>query len=64
MPEVGDTIRINYMKDEPQYAGKEGIITHIDNFGQLHGSWGGLAVIPDMDDYEVIERANDVQKPI
>ena len=56
----GDKIRINYMKDEPDYAGREGIVRTIDDFGQLHGSWGGLAVIPDMDDYEVIERADNV----
>ena len=57
MPEVGDTIRINYMKDEPQYAGKEGIIRTIDDFGQLHGSWGGLAVVPDIDEFEIIRKA-------
>ena len=54
MPKVGDTIRINYMKDEPQYTGKEGVITHIDDFGQIFGSWGGLAVVPDIDEFEVI----------
>lgn len=59
--QVGDKIRITYMKGEPNYTGKEGIVKTIDDFGQLHGSWGGLAVIPDMDEYEVIERASDVQ---
>ncbi len=59
MPEVGDTIRINYMKDEPQYAGKEGIITHIDDFLQLHGTWGSLAVIQDMDDFTIIKKRCD-----
>lgn len=57
MPEVGDTIRINYMKGEPQYTGKEGIITHIDDFGQLFGSWGGLAIVPDIDNFEIIKKA-------
>ena len=56
MPEVGDTIRINYMKDEPQYAGKEGVIRTIDDWGQLHGSWGGLAVVPDLDEFEIIKK--------
>jgi len=56
MPEVGDTIRINYMKNEPQYTGKEGVITHIDDFLQLHGTWGGLAVIQDMDDFTIIKK--------
>lgn len=57
MPEVGDTIRINYMKDEPQYTGKEGVITHIDDFQQLHGTWGDLAVIQDIDDFTIIKKA-------
>lgn len=56
MPEVGDTIRINYMKDEPQYTGREGVIRIIDDWGQLHGSWGGLAVVPDMDEFEIIKK--------
>ena len=56
MPEVGDTIRINYMKDEPQETGKEGVITHIDDFLQLHGTWSGLAVIQDIDDFTIIKK--------
>lgn len=56
MPEVGDTIRINYMDGEPQYTDKEGVITHIDDFGQIFGSWGGLAVVPDIDDFEIIKK--------
>ena len=58
--QIGDTIRITYMKGEPNYAGKEGVVKTIDDFGQLFGTWGGLAVIPDMDDFEVIERVIDV----
>lgn len=53
---IGDKIRINYMKGEPQYAGKEGTITHIDDFQQLFGTWGGLAVVPDMDDFTIIKK--------
>lgn len=58
MPEVGDTIRINYMKDEPHYTRREGVITHIDDFGQIFGSWGGLAIIPDMDDFTIIKKGD------
>ena len=48
------------MKDEPQMTGAEGTVRLIDDFGQIHCAEFGLAVIPDMDDYEVIERADNV----
>ena len=54
MAKVGDKIRIIDMAGEPQYCGREGEITHIDSIGQLHGTWGGCAVIPGEDSYEVI----------
>lgn len=56
MPEVGDTIRINYMKDEPQMTDKEGTIRLIDDYGQIHCQEFGLAVIPDIDDFEIIKK--------
>ena len=52
MYKVGDKIRIIDMMDEfsgKNYAGKEGTIEYIDSIGQLHGTWGGLAVIPEID---------------
>jgi hypothetical protein len=52
---VGDKIRIIHMEGEPQYTGKEGIVEFIDDAGQLHGSWGGLAILPDEDEWEVVE---------
>ena len=55
MPKIGDWIQIISMEGEPRYTGKIGQITHIDDMGQLHGTWGGLAVIPSEDDYEIIE---------
>lgn len=51
---VGDNIRIVEMIGEPQYNGKIGTIEHIDDAGQLHGSWGGLAVQADRDQWEKI----------
>lgn len=51
---VGDTIEIIYMKGEPWYTGRIGTITHIDDMGQLHGTWGGLAVIPKEDEFRII----------
>ena len=44
------------MAGEPDYAGKEGVVEHIDDIGQLHGTWGGLAVQPENDRFEVIEK--------
>lgn len=56
MAKIGDKIRIINMSDEPRYSGREGVITHIDDMGQLHGTWGGLAVIPGVDSFEIIEK--------
>ena len=48
---VGDALVILKLKGEKtdEYVGRFGIITHIDDMGQLHGTWGGLAVIPNED---------------
>lgn len=48
-------IRIREMEGEPDYTGREGICTRIDDCGQLHGTWGGLAIQPDRDYFSVIE---------
>lgn len=34
--------------------GKTGIVTSIDDAGQLHGDWGGLAVIPGEDRFSIL----------
>ena len=52
---IGDKIRIIYMEGEPQYIGREGIIEYIDDAGQVHGTWGGCALIPATDTWVVIE---------
>ena len=53
----GTRIRILRMEDrytpEP-YDGREGTVDYIDSVGQLHGSWGGLAVIPYEDEFEIL----------
>lgn len=51
---IGKKIRIIYMEGEPQYTEKEGIIKHIDSLGQLHGTWGSCAIIPEQDKFIVI----------
>lgn len=53
---VGDTIRIIHLKGEDcKYDSRTGVVNHIDDMGQLHGTWGGLAVIPEEDSFEVID---------
>lgn len=55
MVKVGGKIRIVFMDDEPLYCGKFGIVEHIDDIGQIHGSWGGCALIPGVDRFEIVE---------
>lgn len=50
----GDEIKIIKMEGEPQYKGKTGTVELIDGIGQIHGSWGGCALIPGIDEFEVI----------
>ena len=55
MVKVGDKIRIIHMQgEEDGYNGREGVVEYIDGIGQLHGTWGCLAVIPDYDEYEIL----------
>ena len=58
----GDTIRIIRMNDyggkdlqARMYNGRSGLVDYIDSLGQLHGTWGGLALIPEVDDFEIVE---------
>lgn len=56
MVKQGDKIRIISMDGEPQYEGKEGVVEHIDDIGQIHGTWGGCALIPGVDSFEIISK--------
>ena len=51
---IGDEIKIISMQGEPDYTGRTGIVMRIDAIGQLHGTWGGLAVIPEEDTFQII----------
>ena len=54
--EIGTKIRINHLRDENDlYDGREGVVEHIDSIGQLWGTWGGLAVIPKVDNFEILK---------
>lgn len=52
----GDTVKIIEMQGEPHYNGKTGEVKHIDDMGQIHGTWGGLAIAPEADKIEIIKR--------
>ena len=54
MPKIGDKIRIINMDGEPDYTGRIGTVTYIDDAGQIHGTWGGCALIPDCDDWMIL----------
>lgn len=54
---VGDTIRIIEMKGEPSYSGRVGVVELVDSIGQIHGSWGGLAIQPEHDAFEILVHA-------
>lgn len=53
---IGDKLKIIYMEGEPQYTGKEGTVTCIDAIGQIHGTWGGCALLEGMDEYEIMKK--------
>ena len=59
---IGDTIRIIRMDDQGgkdlqarEYNRQTGIVEHIDSIGQLHGTWGGLAIIPEVEEFEIVQ---------
>ena len=59
---VGDKIRAIRMDDsngtDPavhRMNGVVGVISHIDSMGQIHLEGYGLAIIPEVDEFEVIQ---------
>ena len=56
---TGDKIRIIQMAGEPQYSNREGVVTNIDSIGQIQGTWGGCALIPEKDQFVVIEKKEE-----
>jgi hypothetical protein len=51
---LGKTIVIVSMLGEPNYTGKTGTVKSVDDSGQLHGTWGGLAIQIENDKFAVI----------
>ena len=61
-PKVGDTIKIIRMDDNngkdisaTRMNGVVATISHIDSIGQLHLKGYGLAVSPDIDEFEILK---------
>jgi len=56
---IGKRIRINHMDDMlPVPDGTEGLITGVDDIGQLQVKWDNgstLSVIDEIDDYEILD---------
>ena len=59
---VGKLLVIIQMKGEPNYWGRIGRIKHVDGAGQLHGTWGSLAVVPGVDKYFILKENDDEQR--
>lgn len=63
MAKVGDKIVIKgFAGNEPNaydYIGKTGTVEMIDSRGQLHGDWGGIAILPE-DDFEILQDGETV----
>lgn len=58
---VGQKVHIIKLKGEEgltgeTYVNREGVITSIDDTGQLHGTWGSLAIIPDVDRFYIMKK--------
>ena len=55
---IGDKIRIISMEDpynpKGSYNGREGTVTYIDDAGGIWGTWGSLALIPEIDKFEIL----------
>ena len=65
----GTRIRLNHMDDpyDPVADGTLGTVEHVDDAGQIHMKWddgGGLALVPDEDDFEIIETVQSKENKI
>jgi len=54
---VGKVVQIVQLKDEPfsPLYGKTGVVTLVDDAGQIHGTWGSLAILPECDNWLVMK---------
>ena len=38
------------------YNGRTGTVDRIDDTDQIHGTWGGLAIQPERDEFEIVSQ--------
>ena len=62
MVNVGDKVLILKMVGEDRYNGKVGIVEFIDDMGQLHGTWGFCAIIPNLDAFVILNTSDSITK--
>ena len=58
---IGDTIKIIKMEGEPQYTNREGVVTHIDDADQIHGTWSGCAIVTEIDEFVILNTRSSHQ---
>ena len=58
MTKIGDRIKIIQVDGVPKCEGKEGVVKYIDDLGRRHGVWGGCALIPGTDQFELVQRGD------
>lgn len=56
---IGDLIEIVEMDGESNYNGKIGYVIMVDDVGNIHGTWGGCAIIPTVDKFKILN--NDLK---
>lgn len=59
---VGYNIHIIHLNGETNYDNIHGKISYIDDAGQIHGTWSSIAVIPDIDQFEIIDDSGNIIK--
>lgn len=63
----GDRIKCIQMKEDPNpiKSGDIGTVSHIDGIGQIHVRWDSgrsLALIPEIDQYELVSKVDEKVK--
>lgn len=57
---IGKTVRLNHARnkdgfDDSKYDGSTGTVYAVDSMNQIHFTGCGIAIIPENDDWEVLD---------